>query len=59
MVAHTHTRLTGLLWGVGKASVHKPALVVLSHVPAASTAGEGGGGVAMCGKGIVYDTGGL
>ncbi len=47
----------GLLWGVGKAAVHKPALVILSYSPD----GDGNfcGGIAMCGKGIVYDTGGL
>lgn len=44
----------GLLWGVGKASTHLPALVVLSHNGDSEKPG-----VAMCGKGIVYDTGGL
>ncbi len=44
----------GGLWGVGKAAVCGPALVVLSHEP------EGGGKcTAWVGKGIVYDTGGL
>ncbi|KAJ1408272.1 cytosol aminopeptidase family, catalytic domain-containing protein [Ochromonadaceae sp. CCMP2298] len=46
----------GGLWGVGQASEHLPALVVLSYVP------EGGAGeksICMVGKGIVYDTGGL
>jgi len=44
----------GGLYGVGKASVHPPALVVLSHKPATSTKA-----IAWVGKGIVYDTGGL
>ena len=44
----------GALWGVGKAATVPPALVVLSWEPegAEST-------VALVGKGIVYDTGGL
>jgi probable aminopeptidase NPEPL1 len=46
----------GGLWGVGKASEHLPALVVLSHVPEGA---EGAQSVCMVGKGIVYDTGGL
>lgn len=45
----------GLLWGVGKAAVHKPALVVLSWTPPDAKKG----GIALCGKGIVYDSGGL
>merc|ERR550539_1703350 len=44
----------GGIWGVGKASVHPPALVVLSHTPPTSKRA-----VAWVGKGIVYDTGGL
>jgi len=44
----------GGLYGVGKASVHPPALVVLSHKPAGSSRS-----IAWVGKGIVYDTGGL
>ena len=48
----------GLLWGVGKAAVHKPALVVLSYAPDDASE-DFTGGVALCGKGIVYDTGGL
>ena len=42
------------IYGVGKAAVHQPALVVLSHTP--SGAEET---VSWVGKGIVYDTGGL
>lgn len=42
------------IYGVGKAAVHKPALVVLSHTP--SGAEET---ISWVGKGIVYDTGGL
>ena len=48
-----HMIPTGI-YGVGKAAEHKPALVVLSHTP--SGAEET---IAWCGKGIVYDTGGL
>ena len=48
----------GLIWGVGKAAVHKPALCVLSHAPD-NGKGDITGGIALCGKGIVYDTGGL
>jgi len=44
----------GGIYGVGKASTHPPALVVLSHKPASSTRA-----IAWVGKGIVYDTGGL
>ena len=39
---------------MGKAAVHAPALVVLSHTPAGAKET-----VAWVGKGIVYDTGGL
>lgn len=46
----------GGLWGVGKASEHLPALVVLSYVPAGTEAEPS---VCLVGKGIVYDTGGL
>nr|XP_002131747.1 probable aminopeptidase NPEPL1 [Ciona intestinalis] len=44
----------GGIYGVGKAAVHPPALVVLSHCPPDATKT-----IAWCGKGIVYDTGGL
>ncbi|XP_076035523.1 putative aminopeptidase NPEPL1 granny smith protein [Oratosquilla oratoria] len=44
----------GGLYGVGKAAVHPPALVVLSHKPEGATEN-----IAWVGKGIVYDTGGL
>eukprot|EP01116_Phalansterium_solitarium_P024127 TRINITY_DN8743_c0_g1_i1.p1 TRINITY_DN8743_c0_g1~~TRINITY_DN8743_c0_g1_i1.p1 ORF type:complete len:506 (-),score=179.10 TRINITY_DN8743_c0_g1_i1:194-1711(-) len=42
------------IYGVGKAAVEPPALVVLSYSPAAAKKT-----VAWVGKGIVYDTGGL
>ncbi len=42
------------LYGVGKAAIHPPALVVLSHTPDGATKT-----IAWVGKGIVYDTGGL
>lgn len=44
----------GGIYGVGKASVNPPALVVLSHKPPDSNRA-----IAWVGKGIVYDTGGL
>lgn len=44
----------GGIYGVGKASVHPPALAVLSHTPDSATQT-----IAWVGKGIVYDTGGL
>ena len=47
----------GGLWGVGKASEHLPALVVLSHSPKEATPEQES--VCLVGKGIVYDTGGL
>ncbi|CAH0481254.1 unnamed protein product [Peronospora belbahrii] len=46
----------GGIYGVGKAATHKPALVCVSHVP---EGGEDVKGVAMVGKGIIFDTGGL
>ncbi|EDO41614.1 predicted protein [Nematostella vectensis] len=44
----------GGIYGVGKAAANPPALAVLSHTPAGATRS-----IAWCGKGIVYDTGGL
>ncbi len=44
----------GGLWGVGKAAVNGPALVVLTHDPDGAEET-----LAWVGKGIVYDTGGL
>lgn len=58
----------GGLYGVGKAAVEPPALVVLTHELAPSSgagpaaAGEPArheGSVCFVGKGIIYDTGGL
>ena len=46
----------GGIWGVGKASEHLPALVILSHIPENSNAKKS---ICLVGKGIVYDTGGL
>jgi probable aminopeptidase NPEPL1 len=48
----------GGIYGVGKASVHPPALVILSHVPEGVDVNITKS-VALVGKGIVYDTGGL
>ena len=47
----------GAIWGVGKASEHLPALVILSS-PASKDVKDPKN-VAWVGKGIVYDTGGL
>jgi len=47
----------GMLYGVGKAASHPPALVILSHVPPSANASDPA--VCWVGKGIVYDTGGL
>jgi len=44
----------GGLWGVGKAATHGPKLAILSHTPAGAEQT-----IALVGKGIVYDTGGL
>ncbi|MCL4126300.1 UNVERIFIED_CONTAM: hypothetical protein GTU68_048877, partial [Idotea baltica] len=44
----------GGIYGVGKAAVNPPALVVLSHKPKGATES-----IAWVGKGIVFDTGGL
>nr|CAD7449581.1 unnamed protein product [Timema bartmani] len=44
----------GGIYGVGKAALVPPALVVLSHLPQGATET-----IAWVGKGIVYDTGGL
>lgn len=56
----------GGLYGVGKAAVEPPALVVLSFLPAGAERGGGrannpgsAGSVCFVGKGIIYDTGGL
>jgi probable aminopeptidase NPEPL1 len=45
----------GGLWGVGKAALHPPALVVLRGPQSAANAPQ----MVWVGKGIVYDTGGL
>ena len=42
------------LYAVGKAAIHQPALVILSHTPEGASKN-----IAWVGKGIVYDTGGL
>ena len=46
----------GGLWGVGKAAEEPPALCVLSYLPEGVKPART---VALVGKGIVYDTGGL
>ncbi|CAI5707670.1 unnamed protein product [Peronospora effusa] len=51
-----HEQGFGGIYGVGKAATHKPALVCLSHVPEEA---EDAKGVAMVGKGIIFDTGGF
>lgn len=45
----------GGIYGVGKAAVHPPRMIVASYKPAKAT----GPHVALVGKGIVFDTGGL
>jgi hypothetical protein len=47
----------GGIWGVGKAAMEPPALVVLSFTP--EDADPALKPVALVGKGIIYDTGGL
>jgi len=47
----------GGIWGVGKAAMEPPALVVLSYTP--EDADPALKPVALVGKGIIYDTGGL
>ena len=47
----------GGLYGVGKAAVHPPSLVLLSYCPPGVA--ETVESIVMVGKGIVYDTGGL
>lgn len=49
-----NTKGFGGIYGVGKAAIHLPALAVLSYKPEGATKN-----IAWCGKGIVYDTGGL
>lgn len=59
----------GGLYGVGKAAVEPPALVVLTYLAGGAEGGVGGGAssnnpgaagsVCFVGKGIIYDTGGL
>ena len=49
----------GGLYGVGKASEHDPALVILSHPGGGGAEAAAGKAIALVGKGIVYDTGGL
>ncbi|KAJ3084687.1 hypothetical protein BCR33DRAFT_717863 [Rhizoclosmatium globosum] len=44
----------GGIWNVGKASENLPALVILSHTPA-----DAKKSVALVGKGLTFDTGGL
>lgn len=46
----------GGLWGVGKAAVHPPAMVILTYEPPSA---KGQQSIALVGKGIVFDTGGL
>jgi len=46
----------GGIWSIGKAAEKPPALVILSFSPPASDPSKA---IAMVGKGVVYDTGGL
>lgn len=54
--ALAHAGLGGL-WGVGRAATRLPALVILEHTPTQPRAETRT--IALVGKGIVYDTGGL
>ena len=51
-----HAGLGGM-WGVGRAATRLPALVILEHTPTHPRAETRT--IALVGKGIVYDTGGL
>lgn len=59
VIRHTDLRDRGYggLWNVGKAAEHGPALVILSYTPEKVSANAKT--VAMVGKGICYDSGGL
>jgi probable aminopeptidase NPEPL1 len=46
----------GGLYGVGKAAIHPPAMVILSYEPPSA---KGNKSTVLVGKGIVFDTGGL
>lgn len=46
----------GGIYGVGKAALHPPSMVILSHVPQDE---KDQGSIVLVGKGIVFDTGGL
>jgi probable aminopeptidase NPEPL1 len=46
----------GGLWGVGKAAVHPPAMVILMYEPPSA---KGKKSITLVGKGVVFDTGGL
>ncbi|MDP6509489.1 MAG: leucyl aminopeptidase [Chloroflexota bacterium] len=45
----------GALLGVAQGSAEEPRLIVMDYVPE----GESGGTVAICGKGVTFDTGGI
>lgn len=45
----------GGIYGVGMAALHPPRLVIMTYTPEAKDVEH----VALCGKGVVYDTGGL
>mmetsp|Transcript_53209 Transcript_53209/g.129211 ORF Transcript_53209/g.129211 Transcript_53209/m.129211 type:complete len:569 (+) Transcript_53209:479-2185(+) len=49
----------GGLYGVGKAAVHPPALVILSYTPSSVVDSGKTPSIVLVGKGIVFDTGGL
>jgi probable aminopeptidase NPEPL1 len=49
----------GGVYGVGKAAEYPPALVTLHYKPSSVPAEAGKEKIALVGKGIVYDTGGL
>ena len=47
----------GGIFGVGMAAMHPPRMVVMTYTPSSPT--DDMEHVALCGKGVIYDTGGL
>ena len=45
----------GGIYGVGMAALHPPRLVIMTYIPEDEDVEH----VALCGKGVIYDTGGL
>lgn len=49
----------GGIVGVGQGSVNPPRIVTMTYSPSGTRSGKGAGGVALVGKGITFDSGGL